>query len=166
MGVCHVALCNIYAALFPLDEKPQGIFGLAKKFSKYDKAKVLVRRQLVRGAKFALAVANTHYPRMDYSLTARCPKAPPGRQRVSMTARYEATNSAAVALMYKPSGRLKLKLLEAVFLPAPECCSSLILNNLCMLYIYLNRKSFSFALYWCNVSSYFFRILRVPQALL
>ena len=63
----------------------------------FDKAKVLVRRQLVGGAKFALATAKTHYPRMDYSLIARGPKAAPGRQRVSMTGRYEAAGPAALA---------------------------------------------------------------------
>ena len=79
MGVCHAALYNIYAALFLLDEQPKGIFSLAKKFSNYDKAKVLVYRQLVGGAKLALDVAKTHYPRMDYSLISRGPKVPPGR---------------------------------------------------------------------------------------
>ena len=36
---------------------------------------------------------------MDYSLIAQGPKEPLGRQRVSMTARYESANSAAIALM-------------------------------------------------------------------
>ena len=67
--------------------------------SNFDKAKVLVGRQLVGGAKFALATAKTHYPRMDYSLIARRPRAAPGRQRVPMTARYEAAGPAALALM-------------------------------------------------------------------
>ena len=81
LGSCHAALCNIYGAMFPLNKQPEGIFALVKKFSNFDKAKVLVRRQLVGGAKFALATAKTHYPRMDYSLIARGPKAAPGRQR-------------------------------------------------------------------------------------
>ena len=99
MGLCHAALCNIYGALFPLNKQPKGIFALAKKFSSFDKAKVLVRRQLIGGAKFALAVAKTHYPRRDYSLIARGPRTAPGHPRISMTARYEAAGPAAVALM-------------------------------------------------------------------
>ena len=44
MGMCHAALCDIYAALFPLDEHPHGIFWLSRKFSSYEKAKLLVHR--------------------------------------------------------------------------------------------------------------------------
>ena len=58
-----------------------------------------MRRQLIGGAKFALAVAKTHYPRMDYSLIARGPRTAPGRQRITMTGRYEAAGPAALALM-------------------------------------------------------------------
>ena len=100
IGLCHVALCNIYGTMFPLNKQPEGLFALVKKFSNFNKAKVLVRRQLVGGAKFALAVAKTHYPSMDYSKIARGPKIAPGRQRVSMTARYEAAAPAALALMH------------------------------------------------------------------
>ena len=63
MGMCHAALLNSYTTMFPLDEYPHGIFGFARKFSSYEKAKLLMRRQLVGGAKVALAIANTHYPR-------------------------------------------------------------------------------------------------------
>ena len=99
MGLCHAALCNIYGALFPLNKQPEGIFALAKEFSSYSKAKVLVRRQLIGGAKFALAVTKTHYPRMDYSLIARGPTTATGRQRITMTGRYEAAGPAALTLM-------------------------------------------------------------------
>ena len=74
MGMCHAALLNAYTAMFPLDERPHGIFGFARKFSSYEKAKLLVRRQLVGGAKVALAIAKTHYPQINYSLVVRGPK--------------------------------------------------------------------------------------------
>ena len=99
MGLCHAALCNIFSALFPLNKQSEGIFTLLKEFGSYNKAKKLVRLQLIGGAKFALAIAKTHYPRMDYSLIARGPKTAPNRQRITMTARYEAAGPAAVALM-------------------------------------------------------------------
>lgn len=88
--------------MFPLNKQPEGLFALVKKFSNFNKAKVLVRRQLIGGAKVALSVAKTHYPRMDYSKIARGPKTAPGRQRISMTARYQeaAPAPAAVALMH------------------------------------------------------------------
>ena len=44
LGSCHAALYNIYGAMFPLNKQPEGIFALVKKFSNFDKAKVLVRR--------------------------------------------------------------------------------------------------------------------------
>ena len=99
MGLCHAALYNIFTALFPLNKQPEGIFALLKEFSSYNKAKKLVRLQLIGGAKFALAVAKTHYPRIDYSLIARGPKTAPNRQRITMTDRYEAAGPAASALV-------------------------------------------------------------------
>ena len=99
VGSCHVALCNVFNALFPLNRQPEGIFALIKEFSSYSKAKKLVRHQLIAGAKFALAVAKTHYPRIDYSLISRGPKTGPNRQRIIMIERYEAAAPAAFALV-------------------------------------------------------------------
>lgn len=99
IGSCHAALCNIFAALFPLNKQPEGIFALIKEFGSYSKAKKLVRHQLAAGAKFALAVAKTHYPRIDYSLIARGPKTGPNRQRIVMIEMYEAAAPAAAALV-------------------------------------------------------------------
>ena len=99
IGTCHVALMNAYTAMFPLDERPHGIFGFARKFSSYEKAKLLVRHQLVGGAKVALAIAKTHYPQINFSLVARGPKAARGQHRVTMTDKYEAAHSAALDLM-------------------------------------------------------------------
>ena len=70
IGSCHAALCNIHSALLPLNKQPKGIFVLIRKFSNFDKAKVIVRRQLVAGAKVALVVTKTHYPRIEYSKIA------------------------------------------------------------------------------------------------
>ena len=78
MGMCHAALLNAYTAMFPLDERPHGIFRFARKFNSYEKAKLLVRRQLVGGAKVALAIAKTHYPQINFSPVARGLKAAPG----------------------------------------------------------------------------------------
>ena len=44
MGMCHATLLNAYTAMFPLDERPHGIFGFAQKFSSYEKPKLLVRQ--------------------------------------------------------------------------------------------------------------------------
>ena len=117
MGMCHAALCNIYATLFPLVEQPQGIFGLAWKCSSYEKAKLLVYRQLVGGAKVALAIAKTHYPQMDFSLIARGPKVAPGHQRVSMMDKYEAAHSAALDLMLLAEEETEAELARALKLP-------------------------------------------------
>ena len=99
VGSCHAALCNIYGAMFPLNKQPQGIFAFMKEFCGYKEVKRLVRRQLIAGAKVALAVAKTHYPRLDYSKIALGPRAPTGRQQLSMTGRYEEAQPAAIALM-------------------------------------------------------------------
>lgn len=99
IGSCHAALCNVFAALFPLNKQPEGIFALVKEFSSYSKAKKLVRHQLIAGAKLALAIAKTHYPRIDYSLVSQGPKIGRNRQRIIMTERYEAAAPAAAALV-------------------------------------------------------------------
>ena len=70
--------------MFPLNEQAKGIFALMKKFCSYKEAKRLVRRRLIAGAKVALAVAKTHYPRLDYSKIALSPRVPTGRQRLTM----------------------------------------------------------------------------------
>ena len=70
-----------------------------KEFCGYKKAKRLVRRQLIAGAKVALAVAKTHHPRLDFGNVALGPRVPTGRQRLSMTERYEEAQPAAIALM-------------------------------------------------------------------
>ena len=117
MGMCHATLCNIYSALFPLDEQPRGIFVLSQKFSSYEKAKLLVRQQLVGGAKVALAIAKTHYPQMDFLLIARGPQAAPGHRRVSMMDKYEAAHSVALDLMLLAEEETEAELARALKLP-------------------------------------------------
>ena len=85
--------------MFPLDERPRGIFGLAQKFSSYEKAKLLVRPRLVGGAKVALAITKTHDLQINFSLVARGPETAPGQQLVTMTDKYESAHSAALDLM-------------------------------------------------------------------
>ena len=85
--------------MFPLNKQPEGIFALMKEFCGYKEAKRLVHRQLIAGAKVALAVAKTHYPRLDYSKIALGPRVPSGRQRLSMMGRYEEAQPATIALM-------------------------------------------------------------------
>ena len=99
LGSCHAALCNIYNAMFPLNRQPEGLFALVKEFCNYKEAKRLVRRQLIAGAKVALAVAKTHHPRLDFDKIAGGPRVPTGRQRLSMTERYQEAQPAAIALM-------------------------------------------------------------------
>ena len=99
IGSCHAALCNIYSAMFPLNRQPEGLSALMKEFCSYKEAKRLVRRQLIVGAKVALAVAKTHHPRLDFGKVALGPRVPTGRQRLSMTERYEESQPAATALM-------------------------------------------------------------------
>ena len=70
-----------------------------KELCGYKEAKRLVRCQLIAGAKVALAVAKTHYPRLDYGKIALGPRAPTGRQRLTMMGRYEEAQRAAIALM-------------------------------------------------------------------
>ena len=85
--------------MFPLNKQPEGIFALMIEFCGYKEAKRLVHSQLIAGAKVALAMAKTHYPRLDYSKISLGPRVPTGRQRLSMTGRYEEDQPAAIALM-------------------------------------------------------------------
>ena len=70
-----------------------------KEFCGYKEAKRLVRRQLIAGANVTLAVAKTHYPRLDYNKIALGPRVSTGRQRLTMTGRYEEAQPAAIDLM-------------------------------------------------------------------
>ena len=117
MGMCHAALLNACTTMFPLDERPHGIFGLARKFSSYEKAKLLVHRQLVGCAKVALAIAKTHYPQINFSLVARGLKVAPGQQRVTMTDKYEAAHSAALDLMLLAEEEMEVELARVLKLP-------------------------------------------------
>ena len=99
IGSCHAALCNVYGAMLPLNQQPDGLFALIKQFFNYDRVKTLVRRQLIAGGKVALAVAKTHHPRMDLRKLAEGPRISTGRQRVSMPQLYREATPAAVALM-------------------------------------------------------------------
>ena len=76
-----------------------------------------MRRQLVGGAKVALAIAKTHYPQINVSLVARGPKAAPGQQRVTMTDKYEASHSAALDLMLLAEEETEAELARVLKLP-------------------------------------------------
>ena len=99
IGSFHAALCNIYNVMFPLNRQPEGLFAPLKDFCNYKEAKRLVRRQLIVGDKVALVVAKTHHPRLDFDKIVGRPRVPTGRQRLSMTERYQEAQSAAIALM-------------------------------------------------------------------
>ena len=68
-------------------------------FCNYKETKRLVRRQLIAGAKVALAVAKTHHPRLDFDKIAGGPRVPTGRQRLSTMERYEESQPAVIALI-------------------------------------------------------------------
>ena len=76
-----------------------------------------MRRQLVGGAKVALAVVKTHYRKMIFSSIARGPKAAPGHQRVSMMDKYEAAHAAALDLMLLAEEETEAELARNLKLP-------------------------------------------------
>jgi hypothetical protein len=92
-------------------------FWVGRKFSTYEQAKLLVRRQLVSGAKVKLAIAKTQYPPINFSLVARGLKAAPGQQRVTMTDKYEASHSAALDLMLLAEEETEAELARVLKLP-------------------------------------------------
>ena len=51
----RLALFRVHEALFPLNEQPQGLVALLKKFRKGKAIKKFVREQLISGANVALA---------------------------------------------------------------------------------------------------------------
>ena len=52
---CRLALFRVHETLFPLNEQPQGLVALLKKFRKGKAIKKFVREQLISGANVALA---------------------------------------------------------------------------------------------------------------
>jgi hypothetical protein len=100
IGSCKSALANIYQAMFPLNKQPDGLFSLLKKLCDFLRTKVLVRRQLVGGAKVALAVAKAHYPDVDLGRIGQgTPPAADGGA-VDLRPYYSAAADPAVKLMH------------------------------------------------------------------
>ena len=99
IGSCHAAFCNIHGAMFPLNQVREGLFRLMRKFCNYDKMNVLIRHQLVAGAKVALAVAKTHNPRLDLDRIKRGPYSWITGRRVDMKPFYKQVTPAAIALV-------------------------------------------------------------------
>ena len=54
---------------------------------------------MIAGGKVALAVAKTHHLCLDFEKIAKGPRVPTGRQRLSMTERYQEAGPTAIALM-------------------------------------------------------------------
>jgi len=68
---CRSALELVYSSLFPLNEVPQGLSGLMRKFRNGNAIKSFVREKLVAGATAALVCARVHYPGIDLAAIGR-----------------------------------------------------------------------------------------------
>ena len=87
---CRSALAVVHSALFPLDEAPQGLYHLMRKFRRGEAIFDFVREQLIGGAKVALAFVRVHHPRIDLEVVGSGLPPPPGGGRVQMVPHYEA----------------------------------------------------------------------------
>ena len=101
LETCRLALFRIHEALFPLNEQPQGLVALLKKFRKGKAIKKFIREQLISGANVALAFVRSHLPHLDMKRIVMGPAPLPGGGPVPMKEHYEETRLDAVVLIHQ-----------------------------------------------------------------
>ena len=100
LETCRLALFRVHEALFPLNEQPQGLVALLKKFRKGKAIKKFVREQLISGANVALAFVRSHLPHLDFKRIAMGPAPIPGGGPVPMEEHNQETRVDALVLIY------------------------------------------------------------------
>ena len=101
LETCRLALFRVHEALFPLNEQPQGLVALLKKFRKGKAIKKFVREQLISGANVALAFVRSHLPHLDLKRIAMGPAPIPGGGPVPMEEHYQETRVDALVLIHR-----------------------------------------------------------------
>ena len=101
LETCRLALFRVHEALFPLNEQPQGLVALLKKFRKGKAIKKFVREQLISGANVALAFVRSHLPHLDLKRIAMGPAPLPGGGHVPMEEHYQETRVDALVLIHR-----------------------------------------------------------------
>ena len=97
---CKLALFRVHEALFPLNEQPQSLVALLKKFRKGKAIKKFVREQLVSGANVALAFVRSHLPHLDLKKIVMGPAPLPGGGPVPMEEHYQETRVDTLVLIH------------------------------------------------------------------
>ena len=100
LETCRLGLFRVHEALFPLNEQPQGLAALLKKFRKGNAIKKFVREQLISGANVALAFVRSHLPHLDLKRITMRPAPLPGGGLVPMEEHYQETRVDALVLIH------------------------------------------------------------------
>ena len=83
-----------------MNEQPQSLAALLKKFRKGKAIKKFVREQLISGANVALAFVRSHLPHLDLKKIAMGPAPVPGGGPVQMEEHYQETRVDALVLIH------------------------------------------------------------------
>jgi hypothetical protein len=84
--MCRAALAIVHQVIFPLNEQPNDLPALLRRFENGEAIHRFVRQHLRCGALVALSFMRVHYPEVDMELVKRLPSMPSGR--TDMTAHY------------------------------------------------------------------------------
>ena len=87
--------------MFSLNEQPQGLVALLKKFRKGKAIKKFVREQLISGANVALAFVRSHLPHLDLKRIALGPSPLPGGGPMPMEEHYQETRVDTLVLIHR-----------------------------------------------------------------
>jgi hypothetical protein len=90
---CRAALAIVHQAMFPLNDQPDGLPALLRRFENGEAIYRFVHEHLRCGALVAFSFVRVHYPKVDMELVKKLPPTPSGR--VDMTAHYSACRQAA-----------------------------------------------------------------------
>jgi hypothetical protein len=90
---CRAALAIVHQAMFPLNDQPDGLPALLRRFENGEAIYRFNREHLRCGALVALSFMQVHYPEVDMELVKKLPSTPSGC--IDMTAHYTAYRRAA-----------------------------------------------------------------------
>jgi hypothetical protein len=85
---CRAALVIVHQVMFPLNDQPNGLPALLRRFENGEAIYRFVHQHLRCGALVALSFVRVHYPKVNMELVKRLPSTPSGR--TDMAAHYAA----------------------------------------------------------------------------
>jgi hypothetical protein len=85
---CRVALAIVHQVMFPLNDQPNGLPTVLRRFENGEVIYRFVHQHLRCGALVALSFVRVHYPEVDMELVKRVPSMSSGR--TDMTGHYAA----------------------------------------------------------------------------